>query len=216
MTPLVVLDLDDTLYLERDFVQSGFRAVGEEVQSRVGMPGFFEAAWTRFLAGRRGRIFDETLTALGVEPEPDLVEALVTCYRSHPPEITLMPDASRLLARAEVRFALITDGPELMQRGKIAALGLERHCHPIVCTDAWGIAYRKPHPRGFLVIRDAHDLPPEQVTFIADNPAKDFITPRRLGWRTVRIKRPGGLYGDLEAAPGADAERTITDLDQLT
>ena len=216
MTPLVVVDLDDTLYLERDFVRSGFEAVGDEVRERLGIAGFFEIAWGRFLEGRRGRIFDEALAALGIEPAPDLIGDLVTCYRTHPPKIALMPDAVRLLARSDCRFALITDGPEVMQRGKIAALGLEQCCHPVVCTDAWGIAYRKPHPRGFEAIAEFHELPPRDVTFIADNPAKDFVTPRRLGWRTIRIRRRGGLYGDLEAPPGADAELTITDLDQLT
>ena len=35
--------------------------------------------------------------------------------------------------------------------------------------------------------------------FLADNPAKDFQAPDALGWRTLRIRRPGGLHFQQES-----------------
>jgi putative hydrolase of the HAD superfamily len=50
--------------------------------------------------------------------------------------------------------------------------------------------------------------------YVADNPIKDFAGPRRLGWRTVRIRRPGGLHADLPS--GDDVEQEIASLDELS
>ena len=47
----VAFDVDDTLYLERDYVRSGFRAVAERVRRDHGLEGFFEGAWDAFSSG---------------------------------------------------------------------------------------------------------------------------------------------------------------------
>src|SRR5882762_1725218 len=48
-----VFDLDDTLYLERDFVCSGFEHVGIYAEKELGIPNFAERAWSLFVAGHR-------------------------------------------------------------------------------------------------------------------------------------------------------------------
>jgi FMN phosphatase YigB (HAD superfamily) len=48
---------------------------------------------------------------------------------------------------------------------------------------------------------------------VADNPAKDFAAPASLGWRAVRVVRPGGLHA--LAPSGADVERELSDLTTL-
>jgi putative hydrolase of the HAD superfamily len=40
---LIVFDLDDTLYLERDFARSGFEAAGAWLYRQAGVPGLAEA-----------------------------------------------------------------------------------------------------------------------------------------------------------------------------
>ena len=79
----VVFDLDDTLFPEREFVRSGFAAVGAWMQRDRGVVGFGAAAWRRFEAGERKRAFDEALAELEVASEPGLVEKLVSIYREH-------------------------------------------------------------------------------------------------------------------------------------
>src|SRR5687767_11665642 len=86
----VVFDIDDTLYLERDYVRSGFRAVGEWARARLGISDFAERSWRLFEAGVRGSIFDDALTESGVQPDHALVRALVDVYRTHEPAIEML------------------------------------------------------------------------------------------------------------------------------
>ena len=208
----LVVDVDDTLYLERDYVHSGLRAVGEAV-SRLGVPGFREVADELFEAGTRGSIFDEALIELGADHLLHHVPRLVAVYRRHVPRIAMLPDAVLALdqARRSGRVAAVTDGPADSQRRKVDALGLRRWADPVVITDLLGPGYGKPHPRGFEAVEAAQ--PGLCMTYVADNPAKDFAEPARRGWLTVRVRRPGGLH---ERAPsGADVQAEIPDLTGL-
>jgi putative hydrolase of the HAD superfamily len=215
MTRVVVFDLDDTLYLERDFVHSGFAAVGEWLAAHYGVSDFAAHAWDLFLAGRRGDVFNRVLPGLGLEPQPDLIQHLIGVYREHRPRIQLEPAAGALLAALDgrCRLAVLTDGHHDTQRRKVAALGLETRCRPIVCTDQWGRAHWKPSARGFLHIQQVLEAPPERCIYIGDNPAKDFRAPKTLGWRTLRLRHPLGEHARAAAAsPRDEADATVTSL----
>ena len=56
----------------------------------------------------------------------------------------------------------------------------------------------------------------KECLYIGDNPKKDFYGARKLGWKTVHVKRTGGVYTD-EAAAGAEweADFEIKDLGEL-
>jgi putative hydrolase of the HAD superfamily len=69
----VVFDADDTLYLEREYVRSGFRAVGGWVHAALGVSSFYKAARRHFEAGRRGDIFNVALEGLGISPSEELI-----------------------------------------------------------------------------------------------------------------------------------------------
>lgn len=223
MTPLphpigIVFDLDDTLYLERDYAFSGFSAVADWLERTHGIGGFAEQARTVFSKGERKRVFDTALAALRVDPKPALIAELVRTYRSHQPDICLTKDAERFLARwpGDLPLALLTDGFHQSQRNKVTALGIDRtRLRPIVYTDAWGSAYWKPHQRGFEFIASELGLPPAALVYVADNPAKDFIAPRALGWRTVRIARAAGVHRHEVAAPEGEPTAVIETLDDL-
>jgi putative hydrolase of the HAD superfamily len=194
---IVVFDLDDTLYLERNYARSGLAAVGQWALAERGLEQFFERAWHEFEHGDRGRIFDRTLAALGRDPDPATIAAMITAYRQHCPDIALAADADAWLSTAgsEVGLALISDGFLTAQSRKVEALGLAaRGFKPIVLTDSWGRDFWKPHARAFELIERHFALPPERLAYVADNPLKDFVTPRRRGWRTVQILRPERIH----------------------
>ena len=48
--------------------------------------------------------------------------------------------------------------------------------------------------------------------YIADNPAKDFITAKALGWRTLQVARPGQTHAAEAPSAAHAAEVTATDL----
>jgi putative hydrolase of the HAD superfamily len=217
-TPVVVFDLDDTLYLERDFVRSGFAAVEAWLAVQHGVCDFQAHAWELFLAGRRGDVFDRALPMVGLEPRPALIQRLVEVYREHQPTIGLEPAACDLLAAlsGRCRLALLTDGYHDTQRRKVAALALEVWCDPMVCTDQWGRAHWKPSPRGFLHIQGACETAPERCIYVADNPAKDFRAPKALGWRTLRVRHPQGEHARADATSPLDqADRTVSGLAEV-
>src|SRR3546814_13775930 len=86
---VVVLDLDDTLYLERDYVRSGFKAVEQWLALERAAAGFSDTCWRLFEGGHRGDIFDQGLLELGLDSHAELVAQLVTVYREHHPDIAL-------------------------------------------------------------------------------------------------------------------------------
>lgn len=217
VTRVVVFDLDDTLYLERDYVLSGLAAVDRWVRAQLGLIGLEGRMLARFAAGERSRLFDLALADFGHFAEPQLIARMLTVYRQHSPRIVLAPDAREVLADPprDTAFAIITDGFLQAQKRKLRALGLHRRGVRIaICTDRWGREAWKPAPRAFQYVQAAFGLPAEQMSYVADNPAKDFHAPMRLGWRTIRIARTGGLHRhvpNLDVVP----ERLIADLREL-
>ena len=222
---LVVLDIDDTLYLERDYVRSGFDAVGVWARDELGVDDLGERAWAAFEAGVRRTIFDDALAGAGVEVTPDLVPRLVDVYRmhargsvvrSHAPTIEMLTDARAWIDRLapHVVLAVVTDGPLASQQAKAEALVLTRWADLVVFTETLGPGRGKPHPAAFEHLERELGVTGEQCAYVADNPAKDFVAPHRLGWRTVRVRRPGGLHAEAPSGDDVDAEiTTLGDLD---
>jgi putative hydrolase of the HAD superfamily len=210
----VVFDLDDTLYSERDFALSGFRAAGEWLAERHGTTGLENACADLFASGQRTAIFDTALQRLGIT-DAALVSELVVAYRTHRPAIQLAPDAETYLDRRPGNYALITDGLARTQAAKVEALGLSRRIDKIIYTDSWGREFWKPHERAFAAVEEWAGRVPGRLVYVADNPTKDFVTPKRRGWWTVQIKRPDRVH--TRPAPDGlhEAHAVVDTFDQL-
>lgn len=203
----VVFDIDDTLYLERDYVFSGFNAIGPWAGRWLGIADFADRCREEHESGRRGSVFNRVLEGCGVTPRPEVVAALVALYRAHLPDIGLCEDAHAALVEAAARWplAVITDGPAISQSRKAEALELHRFADPIYLTELHGPGCSKPSPVVFRKVEQA--LPAKRYVYVADNPAKDFHAPRELGWYSVRVRRPGGLHfavDNPDIAPDAE------------
>ncbi|WP_160485145.1 HAD family hydrolase [Aurantiacibacter rhizosphaerae] len=212
---VLVFDLDDTLYLERDFAFSGFAAVEAHLQATHGdkvSPGTCQSLYQQ---GVRGEIFNRALDQFGLPADAEAIAALVEVYRLHPPQIAPCPDTMRFLAADSRPRAIITDGPAAMQRSKIAALGFGDLFGLIIPTGELPQGMGKPHPRAFENVMAWSGEPGPEHVYIADNPAKDFIAPRALGWRTVQIEREGGVHSPIPKSPDHAAEQYIGSLDEL-
>lgn len=215
---VIVCDLDDTLYPEREYVISGFRAVAEAGRSIYGVAGLEDACVSLFEAGHRGNIFQQALRALGMEtPGQAMIETLLGAYRNHRPAITLYEDVREVLPELSRvgRLALLTDGYLPPQRLKVEALGLIGRFDPIVFTEELGRDSWKPSPAGFMLIESMCKMKPGHCLYIGDNPAKDFLAPRTLGWRTIRIRRPKTEHSAAIAFGDRAAETEVVDFHQL-
>lgn len=184
---VVVFDLDDTLYQEKDYVTSGIAHVCEVVAAvtAIDVEEAVEAA--RIHGGDLWSV----ACAAGRLPE-SAKEQLLWLYRLHQPSITLSQGAHAALAdsRKKARAtAILTDGRSVTQRLKLRALGLSDLPAFISEEMGWG----KPDRRAYQKVME--QIPASQYIYIADNPAKDFVTANALGWMTIGLlPREGGIH----------------------
>lgn len=210
----VVFDMDDTLYLERDYVRSGFAAVGRYIEQHHDVAGVGATLWNGFEQGVRGDAFDRALSQHGLEQEGPMVAELVEVYRSHEPTIEVLADAARLFERLPARpLGLITDGPAVSQWAKIRSLGLEERLSTIVVTGDHGADWTKPSPLPYVHSEAAAGADAGRCWYIGDNPHKDFVTPLSRGWTSVRVRRAGSLHHDVPTPAGVVE---VESLDQLS
>jgi putative hydrolase of the HAD superfamily len=215
---VITFDLDDTLCPERQYVQSGFRAVSTFLREQAIVDqDVFPAMWRRFIAGEHSEVFNRVLKEYKINPTKDLIEKLVKVYRTHHPEITLYPDARVVLDYfyGHKPLALLSDGYMQTQSAKIAALEIKHYFKTIILTDQLGRNCWKPSPVGFKKIMQTLGGDPNGYVYIGDNPKKDFAAPRDLGWHTVCVRRPQGVYAG-ETAPNEqfEADFLVDDLYQ--
>ncbi|UCG15309.1 MAG: HAD family hydrolase [Phycisphaerales bacterium] len=217
-TRAIIFDLDDTLYPERSYVLSGFDAVAAAFTGRLNPP-FDLVRRMRQLSEspQRRRVFNVVCAEAGVADPEACAAEMVHAYRNHRPAISLFPDADAALRRYRRRYrlGLISDGYLAAQNAKLDALGIRDCFDAIILTDQWGPEFWKPHPRAFHAVMDQFELAPWALMYVSDNPAKDFVAPNRLGWQTVCVKRPGGVYAGESPSAGGRPASTISTLDQL-
>jgi len=213
----VIFDLDDTLFPERSYVLSGFRAVGEWISETCSIQGFFETAARLFDEGHRGRIFNDVLGILGIGSDPSLIDSLVACYRNHRPEIRMYDDAERALAhyRRYTTTGIISDGYLVAQKRKVAALDLGLLVDHIVYSDEFGRDHWKPSSVPYLRMMEMTGRTGPDCSYVSDNPLKDFVTAKALGWTTVRIRRNGGEYSGVVVDATHSAHCEVSTLDDL-
>jgi putative hydrolase of the HAD superfamily len=215
----IIFDLDDTLYPERDYVLSGFRAVCRWAERHLGIPsesGFDELS-RLFHAGVRGDTFNRWLMGHNLPVEP-WVPRLVEVYRGHEPTLEPFPGVRALLhgMHRRYRLGLVSDGYLKVQRLKLEALKLAHHFDAIIFSDEYGPDAWKPSTRPFEIVLQKLATKPSRAVYVADNPKKDFLGARKAGMFTVRVRVKDGLYSGLEPELEAYAPHLeIPGLDQL-
>lgn len=185
---VVVFDLDDTLFRERDFCRSGFRYILSENPDAEQLFEMME----RELSGRRNpfdpyEVYLEGRKAEGFNTD---IKDEIERYRAHTPKHLPLAEGAKdvlnTLQKYGVRMGLITDGRSVTQRRKIEALGLKRYVpdENIIISEESG--YDKNSPDNFIAMVRRY---PEARGFyyIGDNERKDFLQPNLLGWTTLKV-----------------------------
>jgi putative hydrolase of the HAD superfamily len=215
----ILFDLDDTLYVERTFVDSGFAAVARMLAPILGRGTDDIARHLRSLHDRdgRGRLFDTLMDESGWPKDPDLVMAAVLVYRTHRPRLVPASGVVYTLDRlrdAGIRTGLVSDGLSAVQWRKLMALApIRRRLDVVVMTDELGAGFAKPSPVPFRVACRMLDALPERTWYVANDPRKDFVGARRAGLATIRagcppdeggsaVVRPDDTAGDADATAG--------------
>ncbi|OGP59717.1 MAG: hypothetical protein A2V67_02915 [Deltaproteobacteria bacterium RBG_13_61_14] len=213
----ILFDLDDTLYLEKEFFQSGFAVVAAELEARgIGSAGEIQILLERIHLGEgRERVLNKAAARL---PFPESwVGELVDRFRAHAPKIQIQPEDYEVLRclRQQYRLGCITDGFSAVQRRKIQALGIQDFFNALVIADELGRQYWKPHPLPFLTCCQQLQVPPAQAVFVGDHPERDIQGARRAGLTSIRIRREQSYFFYRVSSGPERADFEISRLSEL-
>ncbi len=202
-----VFDLDDTLFLQSEWLRGAWAAVAVEAARRYGVGAdIFEERLAAIAAegSDKGRIIDRALEDLGVEADP---APLVGAFRSfRPGSLELLPGVREMLGELRLRIplGLVSDGDPGIQEAKLRLLGIEGLFDAVVLSDLLGRQFRKPHPAPFRQVLARLDVVPADAVYIGDRPDKDVVGARQAGIRVIRVRT--GEYADLPSVPEPWAE----------
>lgn len=178
-----VFDLDDTLYKELTYQQSGFNAISSLVRTLYKQD--VSAVIANALLNKQN-VFEEVCNFLKL---PLLMkESLLWHYRLHKPDIALSIATQNTIAyikKNSSHLAIVTDGRSISQKLKIEALNLSNI--PAFVSEEWDEI--KPGVKRFEHIMAT--MPANSYVYVGDNIKKDFITPNKLGWLTIGLKDDG-------------------------
>jgi putative hydrolase of the HAD superfamily len=185
----IVFDLDDTLYLQRDYKQSGFTAVAEWLEKKQNIKVAVSLDKLESIINEHGPsypfIFDRLLEKLALPQS--LVPLLVDVFLDADLQLSCFPDVKKILSQLKHRFklGLLTDGRENIQRKKVRCLGVENFFDHILYSASLGL--EKPSPELYQFFEMEFSLSGKEIVYVGDNPNKDFVEAKRRSWRTIRI-----------------------------
>jgi len=207
------------------FVVGGVGAVARLIERRYPDVGLVEPVIMGILDSEGPfHLFDHGLGLLGIPRDEALISEMVRTFRSHRPVLEPWPGVRELLSglkAARVGIGLVTDGYLDVQKAKWDALGLHDLFDAVViCSDIDGVAFPKPDRASFVkvagMLADAMGAEPSPLVYVGDNPQKDFPAPDALGWKTVRVCRPGTWHsGEPDSVPSRRSAATTDELREI-
>jgi putative hydrolase of the HAD superfamily len=210
----VLFDLDDTLYPEIEFVRSGFAAAASYVARRHGLDPTRAARRMMELlhSDGRGRIFDRFLEELDLDFGAEASPTMLYIYRTHHPVLAPYPDVSSVLNRladAGLRLGVLTGGLASVQRRKLDALELGVTLDAVVIVGELPTIMAKPAAAPFRVAIELLDVPSSEITYVGNDPYKDFAGAREAGMHTIRVRVPSDTFPVAVDAGLEDADQYV-------
>jgi putative hydrolase of the HAD superfamily len=188
----VVFDLDDTLYPEIQYVNSGFRAVSDWLYkmdlTTLSSEECFAFMQSTLKAEGRGKVFDRLISLLDLSVEKYL-HTLIYIYRTHlPSDLVIWNEMAVIilsLKQKGMKLGIVTDGIYVTQKTKTDLLLKELPFDAIVHTDSLGFDKWKPCITPFQVVCNLLAISPMHAVYVGDNPVKDFAGANRIGMQTI-------------------------------
>jgi putative hydrolase of the HAD superfamily len=213
---IIVFDLDDTLYPESQFLESGLRAVAEytSTKSEINSQEILMTSMSLLETFGRELVFDNMLKHYGMYSK-NLVRKLISVYRSHTPSIRMGEKEIEIVRKLSsiYNLYLVTDGNKNVQASKIAALGIESLFRKIFITHRYGITSSKPSLKCFEKIREIENALWNEIVYVGDDPNKDFVNLNKVGAITIRVMT--GRFAKLRREDEFEAMYQIHCLGQL-
>jgi putative hydrolase of the HAD superfamily len=181
-TSFIILDLDDTIYKEVNFVKSGFKAVIKKYTDHH-TDKLLDMMMNAWIKGDNA--IHKLLELLNISDIP--IQEPLNIYHNHYPDLDLPQDSHLFFQKAISRgckLGLITDGRTITQKNKLLALGIDNLFEKIIISEDFGS--EKPSILNYQIFEET--FPENQFSYFGDNTKKDFIAPAKLGWKMFCIK----------------------------
>lgn len=195
MIKLIIFDLDDTLYNEKKYVLSGFKAVAKFLskEQKISSSSIYGVLVKSFERYGRGKNFDYIIKKFNLKDINP--KKLVKVYQSHVPTIRLFPEAKKVLAVLHKNYTLVllTNGWVEVQKRKVRALKLKIFFDAFFYAQENGLQFRKPHKEYFLKIIKKYHLRPSEVLMVGDELKSDIKGAKELGFNTYHTRNPKDL-----------------------
>lgn len=193
----VGFDLDGTLYDELEFILQVYRPIAEYLCRITGQEerDVYQRMVFRWLekGSSYNRIFDEILCSGGIEgkAKESAISQCLDIFRHFKPELLLSNRVKLLLEHFKKHYQLflISDGQSLLQRAKLASLGLEQWIAPenIVISGDYGPEFQKPSVAMAEQVAMLKAINPEHVVFFGDREV-DALFAQNAGFKFILVK----------------------------
>ncbi len=213
---IFIFDLDETLYVEKNFVLSGFKVVAKylNVKHNFNYQNTFKDLKTILKMHGRGKIFDILLKKNKIYSKK-IISKLIFIYQHHRPKIKIKKEAIGVLKKLSKKnkLYLLTDGFFKTQENKVVALGIKKYFKKIYYTGRYGRDFEKPSLKCFKMIKDKEKCDWHELIYIADNPIKDFINLNKKQVVTIRLLQ--GIYKNTRVKRAFDGLYKINSLNEF-
>ena len=185
---MLFIDLDDTLFEEIKYVESGFVEVSKYVADLNGISNneIFNQLMYQFNKYGRTGVFNRVMShfELGY---PSISDMIIK-YREHMPNIQTYDgvyDSIMGLKSVFDNTFLVTDGIVGVQRNKVLALGLEKYVDGVI----YCMEYNSPKPSIASIEQYTKNIPFDRSKskMIGDDPFCDMECAYRLGIGAIRV-----------------------------
>ena len=167
---IVVFDLDDTLYCEKDYLFAAYRRIADYTEKQCGgkTGTYYNYLTTHFLEKGRAQLLDNFIQDFHLSVNKDY---LLYLLRTVDCRLTLQPTAKTILGELLLnnsKVYILTNGNLVQQENKIRCLQLKEQFEQIEVVHATGSA-AKPAPDGLLNILQAENAAAEDMVFVGDS-----------------------------------------------
>jgi putative hydrolase of the HAD superfamily len=218
---VVLFDLDDTLYDQRQWLSGAFLLAGRYLEEVCGIPAREAQEELLTLSSQHGSasgsLFNRLLALHGIPDDPILIHALIGRFFEHRPK-TLepyqgVPETLYEILNAGLKCGVITNGKPEVQRSKIDALGIGKFFTLVLVSGEFGDDWKKPASRMHRKALAEFGVEGTACIYVGDNPAIDFVPARETGCSTVRVLK--GEYASVIVDTGTDADCSIDEIPEL-
>lgn len=136
----------------------------------------------------------KTLERLELLPPDDLLDVTKRAIDDYSAQVQVLPGAKELLefCAERVPLALVTNGPEDMQRAALGAAGIEDYFQNVLISGSGDVAARKPHSRIYELACKSLGSAPEETLMVGDKRENDVQAALDCGMQAVLIGSDAG------------------------